>query len=232
MFESHDGLCLFSFSPQDSVCVCVCLCFMKSQWNQNQNLILLQEISRERELIPRFFSFEGEVKNYISCEDRLICDVSIKNAYDIVYSSIKGSPGGSDGKESACNVRDLGSIPGLVRSPGGGHGNPIQYSHLENPHEQRSLVGYSLWGCKESDMTERLSPAQLHKRIEISSPLCLKIMNEWIIVCWSFNVSFRSLSVLGKIWENLSLWKKYIYNFQLYVVRNVMISVALMLEFQ
>ena len=197
--------------PLKTVCVCVCMCFMKSQWNQNQNLILLQEISRERELIPRFFSFEGEVKNYISCEDRLICDVSIKNAYDIVYSSIKGSPGGSDGKESACNVGDLGSIPGLVRSPGGGHGNPIQYSHLENPHEQRSLVGYSLWGCKESDMTERLSPAQLHKRIEISSPLCLKIMNEWIIVCWSFNVSFRNLSVLGKIWENLSLWKKYIY---------------------
>ena len=81
-------------------------------------------------LIPRFFCFEGEVKNYISCEDRLICDVSIKNAYDIVYSSIKGLPGGSDGKESACNAGDLGSIPGLVRSPGGGHGNPLQYSHL------------------------------------------------------------------------------------------------------
>ena len=121
MFESHDCLCLFSFSPQD----CVCVCFMKSQWSQNQNLILLQEISRERKLIPRFFSFEGEVKNYISCEDRLICDVSIKNAYDIVYSSITGSPGGSDGKESACNAGDLGLIPGLVRSPGGGHGNPI-----------------------------------------------------------------------------------------------------------
>ena len=122
--------------PLKTVCVCVCMCFMKSQWNQNQNLILLQEISRERELIPRFFSFEGEVKNYISCEDRLICDVSIKNAYDIVYSSIKGSPGGSDGKESACNVGDLGSIPGLVRSPGGGHGNPLQYSCLENSHGQ------------------------------------------------------------------------------------------------
>ena len=124
MFESHYGLCLFSFSPQDSVCVC----FMKIQWSQNQNLILLQEISRERTLIPRFFCFEGEVKNYISCEDRLICDVSIKNAYDIVYSSIKGLPGGSDGQESACNAGDLGSIPGLVRSPGGGHGNPLQYS--------------------------------------------------------------------------------------------------------
>ena len=54
-----------------------------------------------------------------------------------------GFPGGSDGKESACNARDLGSIPGLGRSPGGGHGNPLQYYCLENPHGQRSLVGYS-----------------------------------------------------------------------------------------
>ena len=39
-----------------------------------------------------------------------------------------GFPGGSDSKESACNVGDLGSIPGLGRFPGGGHGNPLQYS--------------------------------------------------------------------------------------------------------
>ena len=41
-----------------------------------------------------------------------------------------GFPGGSEGKESACNVGDLGSIFGLGRSPGGGHGNPFQYSCL------------------------------------------------------------------------------------------------------
>ena len=69
----------------------------------------------------------------------------------------RGFPGGSDGKETACNAGDLGSIPGLGRSPGGGHGNPLQYSCLENPHGQRSLEGYSPWGCKESDPTERLS---------------------------------------------------------------------------
>ena len=51
-----------------------------------------------------------------------------------------------DGKESACNAGDLGSIPGLGRSPGEWHANPVQYSCLENPHEQRSLVGYSPWG--------------------------------------------------------------------------------------
>ena len=54
---------------------------------------------------------------------------------------------------------DLGLIPGLGRFPGGGHGNSLQYSCLENPHGQRSLVGYSPWGHKESDMTERLSTA-------------------------------------------------------------------------
>ena len=53
---------------------------------------------------------------------------------------ILGFPGGSDGKESTCNAGDPGFIPGLVRSPGGGHGNPLQYSCLENPHEQSSLV--------------------------------------------------------------------------------------------
>ena len=42
------------------------------------------------------------------------------------------SPGGSDGKESSCNVEDLGSIPGSGRSPGEGNGNPLQYSCLEN----------------------------------------------------------------------------------------------------
>ena len=71
-----------------------------------------------------------------------------------VYSSILGLQGGSDCKESSCNVDDLGSVPGLVRSSGGGHGNPLQYSFLESPHGQRSLVGYSLWGHKESDMTK------------------------------------------------------------------------------
>ena len=69
-------------------------------------------------------------------------------------------PGNSDGKESACNVGDLCSTPGLGRSPGGEHGNPLQCSCLENPQGQRSLEGYSPRGCKESDMTYRLSISQ------------------------------------------------------------------------
>ena len=68
-----------------------------------------------------------------------------------------GFLGGSIDKESACNAGDLGSIPGLGRSPRGRHGNPPQYSCLENPQGQRGLVGYSPWGCKELDMIEWLS---------------------------------------------------------------------------
>ena len=65
------------------------------------------------------------------------------------HSNILGLPCGSDHKESTCNVGDLGSIPWLGRSPGGEHGNPLQYSCLENPHGQRCLAGYSPWGRKE-----------------------------------------------------------------------------------
>ena len=52
----------------------------------------------------------------------------------------------SVGKESACNAGDPGLIPGSGRSPGRGHGNLLRYSCLENPHGQRSLVGYNSWG--------------------------------------------------------------------------------------
>ena len=72
-----------------------------------------------------------------------------------IYST--GFPGGLDGKESASNAGDLGSIPGLGRSPEEGSGNPLQDSCLENPHGQRSLEGCSPWGRKESDTTERLN---------------------------------------------------------------------------
>ena len=77
-----------------------------------------------------------------------------------------GFLGGADDKESTCSAGDLGSIPGLGRSSGGGHGNPLLYSCLENPHGQRSLEGCSLRGCKESDMTEHLSTAQ-HNGLQV-----------------------------------------------------------------
>ena len=60
---------------------------------------------------------------------------------------------------NAGDTREANSIRGLGKSPGGRIGNPLQYSCLENRHGWRSLMGYSSWGLKESDTTERLSTA-------------------------------------------------------------------------
>ena len=65
-----------------------------------------------------------------------------------------GFPGGSVIKNPPANAGDVGSIPGLGRSPGEGNGNPLQHYCPEKSHGQRSLVGYSLWGRKEPDTTE------------------------------------------------------------------------------
>ena len=59
---------------------------------------------------------------------------------------------------------DRDRIPGLGRSPGGGHGNQLQYSCLENPHGQRSLAAYSPWGHKEVDTAEQRGTAQQSTR--------------------------------------------------------------------
>ena len=62
----------------------------------------------------------------------IVCDcLTFTNI--MINHNIGGFPGGSDGKESAYNAGDQGSIPGSGRSPGEGNGNPLQYSCLENP---------------------------------------------------------------------------------------------------
>ena len=70
------------------------------------------------------------------------------------YSSIlawrKGFPGGSDGKESSCNAGDLGSIPGLGRSPGEWNGYPLQYPGLENSMDRGSWQAITVHGVAKS----------------------------------------------------------------------------------
>ena len=95
-----------------------------------------------------------------------------------------GFPGGSDGEESACNAGDPCSIPGLGRSPGGGHDNPLQYSCLENPHGQRSLAGYSQWGRKELDSTERVSTGQHRDRHHSKKTnIDTSLVVQWLRIC-------------------------------------------------
>ena len=63
-------------------------------------------------------------------------------------------PGGSEGKESVCNVGDLGSIPVLGKTPIKGNGNILQYSYLENPMDRGAWWATVHGVAKESDTTE------------------------------------------------------------------------------
>ena len=75
-------------------------------------------------------------------------------------SNIMGFLGGSDGKESACNVGILDLIPGSGRSPGEGNGNPLQYSCLGNPTDRGSWRATVHGVAKELDATKRLNRPQ------------------------------------------------------------------------
>ena len=81
-------------------------------------------------LLKIYFIIRSIIKNYIY--------------YDYYWRF----PGGSDGKESSCNMGDLSSVPGLGRSPGKGNSSPLQYSGLESPHEQKSRWATVHWVTK------------------------------------------------------------------------------------
>ena len=79
--------------------------------------------------------------NFIFKDPHLYIDIAVNMDIDVnidVYDLPGFFSGGSESKESACNAGDLGSIPGLGRSPGEGNGNPLQNSYLENPMDRGS----------------------------------------------------------------------------------------------
>ena len=84
------------------------------------------------------------------------------------------------------DIRDNGSIPASGRSPGRGHSNPLQYSCLENPHGQRSLVGYSPQGPKELDTTE----ATEHAHIQLKQRCICTI---WLLVFFDVFIVHQDL---------------------------------------
>ena len=71
-------------------------------------------------------------------------------------------PGGSDGKESACNAGDLGLIPGLGKIPGEGNGNPLQYSCLENSTDRGTWRATVHGVTKSRPQRSTLAPLALH----------------------------------------------------------------------
>ena len=102
-----------------------------------------------------------------------------------------GFPDGSEGKESTCNVGDLGSVPGLERSPGGGHGDPLQYSCLENP------MGRGAWWATVHRVTK--SQTQLRDSTQHSNTLDNSKLRQYsrilgldgiLKVIWSIHLSF------------------------------------------
>ena len=98
------------------------------------------------------------------------------NRNNRIYMCIHtGFPGGSDSKDYTCNAGDLGSSPGLGRSPEGRLSNPLQYSPLES-QGQRSLAGHSPRSHKESDMTEQLSIYTAYTHIYIQKFIIIEIL--------------------------------------------------------
>ena len=118
----------------DKICSLICNCSL-------QQLTFSKMIGLDEEQYCSLLQWLFLINIYVCNRHRY--------AYTYIHTyTYEGFPGSSDGKESACNVGDPGSIPGSGRYPGEGNGNPLQYSRLGN------LIGYSLWGLKELDMIE------------------------------------------------------------------------------
>ena len=102
-----------------------------------------------------------QMKLYAKEEKRGLRFSFFLSIFFLYYCSIcihhSGFPCTSDGKESASNERDLGSILRLGKTPAEGNTYQLQYSCLGNPMDRGSLIGYSPWSQKESDMAEHLS---------------------------------------------------------------------------
>ena len=83
------------------------------------------------------------------------------------FLSLGGFPGSSGSKESSCNAGNPGSIPGMGRSPGGGHGNPLRILALRTPTDRGAWRATAHGVTKESDTTERLSTAHLFGSLHV-----------------------------------------------------------------
>ena len=86
--------------------------------------------------------------------DVILCQRELFNYIVKVNHCFWGFPGGAVVKYPPAIAGDADSVPWSGRTPRVGNGNPLQFSYLENLPGQRSLADWSLWGCKESHMTE------------------------------------------------------------------------------
>ena len=106
-------------------------------------------------------------------------------------------PGGSDGKVSGYNVGDLGSIPGSGRSPDPEYWSGLPVFLPGESHGRRSLVGYSPWGCKESDMTEWLHLHLVLTTYRLTSGNLSSFARRW-------HYSIRLRFLVHRLWSDFS----------------------------
>ena len=122
-------------------------------------------------------------------------------------ASAEGFPGGSDGKESACNARDPGSLPGSARSPGEGNGNPLQYSCLENPVDRRTW-GAIVHGVSKTRLNNFHSQPQLNfasRRMQSVITRKLQIRGKPWPQAWTFFHFFEKIFLSQGL---IRCWKK------------------------
>ena len=153
-----------------------------------------------------------------------------------LFFTTLGFPCGSDGKESACNIGDSGSIPGLERSPGEGNGNTLQYSCLENSMDRGSWQA-TVHGVTESDTTEWLTLSHSNAHLPflylswrvLLTPMKVMslslILHKWVVSvvscsnnCFDFNFHLRllpchfpALLMYHGVWSVMSLESKLIH---------------------
>ena len=144
---------------------------------------LLVQAGRDHRLFSLLHSQHATLMLALS----FLCPLSLVLLHLVLYTSKGGFPCGLDSKESAWNVGDPGSIPGMGRSPGEGNGNPLQYSCLENSMDR------GVWG--KSDRTEqlRLLPITLPLAYQfsfLSEILCTAYY--LIICCYAFFTHLRA----------------------------------------
>ena len=120
-------------------------------------------------------------------------------SYKQLAGLLDGAADGSDGKESARNAGDLGSIHGSGSSSGEGNGYPLQYSCLENPMDRGAWQAISPWGRKEMDMTKQLTPPP-----HTHTQGFWELFSSWVKVPWQEGFSPCALSkvnVAGDSWN-------------------------------
>ena len=109
----------------------------------------------------RFIQVQGRSRTLSGRKGDVVLCFRVRSLW-LLFFDLVGFPCVLVVENSPCNAGDTALIPQLGGFPGGGRGSPLQYSYLKNPHGQRSLVGYRLWGGKESDTTEVTQHACMH----------------------------------------------------------------------